>query len=90
MDFSEDCAGSNKEIAVKREDRHAVENAAISAVVEVDSSVDVRIPLNYGIVSCSDKQSWKKFGRRVYKCNIPNPVDKIIQFVLRVTRYKLI
>ena len=85
VDFGEDGAGGDEEVAVQRENGHAVENAAVAAVEEVVRIVRVGIPLNNGVVGCADQERREKMGWTVHKCNVPDPIDKTSHFIFRFT-----
>ena len=85
VDFGEDGAGSDEEVAVQGENGHAVENAAVTAVEEVVRGVCVGIPLNNGVVGCAYQERREKIGWTVHKCNVPDPIDKTSHFIFRYT-----
>lgn len=83
VDFGEDGAGSDEEVAVQRENGHAVQDAAVVTVIEVIGCVRVWIPLDDGVVGCAYQERGETIGRTVHKCNVPNPIDKTGHFVFR-------
>ena len=90
MDLGENGAGSDDVVSMEIQDRHAVEDASIPAVVNVVCSIATWIPQHHSVVSSTNKQTRERLLWRTHKCDIPDPVNEVLATIQHFSLFELL